>query len=238
MWCSREDGPPIFVSGFASFFSYVFLTNTGFQSEEIFIHEIGHHLGLWHTHEDYFGVELVDGSNCQEAGDFICDTPADPKLSLFYEDLYSTCAYENKETDPNGDIYKPDVTNYMSYAPLECLSSFTALQNQVMNYNARWLYFTANPRCRDIEEPQSYPFPNPINQDNLYLFFKNDITHTDLNITLTTSLGQVVKNIKNYRHKELVLQVFNVADLEKGFYILSVEYIGKDLIESFKVYKE
>jgi len=180
---------------------------------------------VWHTHEDYFGVELVDGSNCQEAGDFICDTPADPKLSLFYEDLYSTCAYENKETDPNGDIYKPDVTNYMSYAPLECLSSFTALQNQVMNYNARWLYFTANPRCRDIEEPQSYPFPNPINQDNLYLFFKNDITHTDLNITLT-------------RHKELVLQVFNVADLEKGFYILSVEYIGKDLIESFKVYKE
>ncbi|HEX2616880.1 MAG TPA: hypothetical protein VHL57_05010, partial [Flavobacteriales bacterium] len=37
-------------------------------------HELGHALGLRHTHES-FPAELADGSNCTTAGDLICDTP-------------------------------------------------------------------------------------------------------------------------------------------------------------------
>jgi hypothetical protein len=44
-------------------------------------HEIGHCLDLYHTHETRFGTEAIDGSNCFTAGDLICDTPADPKLT-------------------------------------------------------------------------------------------------------------------------------------------------------------
>jgi hypothetical protein len=46
-------------------------------------HEIGHVLGLYHTHEKRFGVEAYVGCgaaspHCGQAGDLVCDTPADP----------------------------------------------------------------------------------------------------------------------------------------------------------------
>ena len=47
-------------------------------------HEMGHFFGLLHTHGYSNTVktdEFVDGSNCNEAGDYFCDTPADPRLS-------------------------------------------------------------------------------------------------------------------------------------------------------------
>jgi hypothetical protein len=43
-------------------------------------HEMGHFLGLMHTHEDSFGKEHVDGTNCSTTGDLLCDTKADPKI--------------------------------------------------------------------------------------------------------------------------------------------------------------
>ena len=49
-----------------------------------FTHELGHHFGVEHTHGPINGIltsELVSGANCNSAGDYICDTPADPQLS-------------------------------------------------------------------------------------------------------------------------------------------------------------
>lgn len=97
-------------------------------------HEVGHHYSLAHTHNiDNNVLELVDGSNCQTAGDYICDTPADPYLnsSNFNNDA-NPCTYFGTELDPNGDAYNPLTNNIMSSADHECRSSFTTEQYAVM----------------------------------------------------------------------------------------------------------
>ncbi len=109
----------------------VYLRGSG--SAQIAAHEVGHVLGLMHTHDSIFGAELVDGSNCATAGDFICDTPADPNLGLAGMVEYGTCNYIGTATDANGDAYTPSTTNIMNYAPC-VLSTFTQGQAQVMQY--------------------------------------------------------------------------------------------------------
>lgn len=80
-------------------------------------HEIGHYLGLYHTDEDFTdedgNVELVNGSNCEIAGDRICDTPASPGLND-RNIAEPTCDYVGTETDANGDRYNPDTFNFMT----------------------------------------------------------------------------------------------------------------------------
>ena len=93
-------------------------------------HEMGHCLGLYHTHETAFGDERVDGSNCGGAGDLLCDTPADPGLS---GNVDAMCNYNGTATDSNGDSYNPDVTNTMSYAPFSCRGLFTQDQEDRMH---------------------------------------------------------------------------------------------------------
>ncbi|MDT0559437.1 T9SS type A sorting domain-containing protein [Ichthyenterobacterium sp. W332] len=83
-------------------------------------HEIGHFFGLLHTHGPSNSVltdELVDGSNCSTAGDFICDTPADPKLSGM---VNGACNYTGNANDANGDDFEPDTSNIMSYSTWAC----------------------------------------------------------------------------------------------------------------------
>ncbi|MBK6776644.1 MAG: hypothetical protein IPG74_12700, partial [Flavobacteriales bacterium] len=109
----------------------VYLRGSG--SAQIAAHEVAHALGLMHTHDAIFGAELVDGSNCTTAGDFICDTPADPNLGQAGMIEYGTCNYIGTLTDANGDAYTPSTTNIMSYAPC-VLSTFTQGQAQVMQY--------------------------------------------------------------------------------------------------------
>jgi hypothetical protein len=89
-------------------------------------HELGHSFGLAHTHQDSnYSVEsereLVQRTNCTSKGDQICDTPADP-----YDRPGATqqnCQYTGTITDANGDLYKPLLTNTMSY--WQCGDSFT-----------------------------------------------------------------------------------------------------------------
>lgn len=78
-------------------------------------HEVGHCLGLYHTHKGTYKnesgePELVDGSNSHIAGDFIVDTPADP--NIWVDDFYAG----GDLTDANGDLYSPDPLNLMSYS--------------------------------------------------------------------------------------------------------------------------
>jgi hypothetical protein len=89
-----------------------------------YAHEIGHYFDLFHTHETAFGEEFVDGSNCFDAGDLLCDTPADPVLTSATVDS-ETCEYVGDEVDSNGDPYDPDPRQYMSYSLKHCRDAFS-----------------------------------------------------------------------------------------------------------------
>ncbi|MGE0020104.1 MAG: M43 family zinc metalloprotease [Draconibacterium sp.] len=95
-------------------------------------HEMGHCLGLYHTHHGTVNEgggdinqcpELVDGSNSIVCGDYVQDTPADPN-----QWSSSSCAYTGTGTDANGEQYSPDASNLMSYAYNPCRNLFSELQ--------------------------------------------------------------------------------------------------------------
>lgn len=91
------------------------IKNGNYANSSTLIHEVGHCLGLYHTHHgtsaNEGGVaELVDGSNSAIAGDYITDTPADPCKWSWMEN------YNGVGVDANGDTYQPDPKNIMSYS--------------------------------------------------------------------------------------------------------------------------
>ncbi len=103
---------------------------------KVFIHEMGHYMGLYHTHgktNNGTTDELVNGSNCLTAGDDVCDTPADPNLLT---STNSSCVYLGTLRDLNNQVYVPDVHNHMSYAPKSCRNHFSIGQMNRMAYTA------------------------------------------------------------------------------------------------------
>jgi Pregnancy-associated plasma protein-A len=99
------------------------------NSTSTIAHEIGHCLGLYHTHETFFAVEQINGSNSTIAGDKISDTPADPDLF----GRVSSCVYTSTTTQ-NGILFSPDVRNVMSNSGNTCRDRFSPMQVNAM-YN-------------------------------------------------------------------------------------------------------
>jgi len=97
---------------------------------QVIIHEIGHYFGLYHTHEPIdnpsdlaSGNECPDGSNCCTAGDFICDTDADPGYS---HAINNGCGTRNGcDVDVSGCVSGCG-DNY---------SAFPNTMNNIMSYN-------------------------------------------------------------------------------------------------------
>ena len=88
-------------------------------------HELGHYFALYHTHgKTNTGTtdELVNGSNCSDTGDDVCDTPADPNLS---GNVDNACSYTGNATDANNDAFAPDPLNIMSYSLQSCRTRFS-----------------------------------------------------------------------------------------------------------------
>ena len=92
-------------------------------------HEMGHFFALSHTHGNSNGTlttELVDGTNCNNSGDFICDTPADPQLGG--SNVSNSCLYTGTDIDANGQPFNPDPLNIMSYSRKACRVQFSPQQ--------------------------------------------------------------------------------------------------------------
>lgn len=99
-------------------------------------HEMGHSLGLYHTHKgtckltngDSGTPEFVDGSNGDIAGDYMRDTPADPCV-------WNGGKYVGTGKDAHGQSYTPDPLNIMSYS--EVGTRFSQLQIKKMHATLR-----------------------------------------------------------------------------------------------------
>lgn len=106
-------------------------------------------------------IELHDRSNCNTAGDRICDTPEDYNLGLFWQ---NDCAENNSVRDINGDVIKPMTNNFMSYYSDCPTYQFSQTQKNLMNTDfftfQRAYIRTGNvPNTTPVTEPVSYIFP-------------------------------------------------------------------------------
>ena len=152
----------------------------GLLTSTTLTHEMGHYFGLLHTHgSSNCGSaanatnELVDGSNCQTAGDYVCDTPADPGLlgagcSAFQVD--ASCNYIGTARDSRGMAFSPDVNNIMSYSRSSCRTRLSA--GQYSRINATFKQYRTYLTCSDSTRVPETPYlamespmflqPNPV----------------------------------------------------------------------------
>ncbi len=127
--------------------NHIMMANSCATNGSTLSHEVGHFYALYHTHgKSNTGTtdELVDGSNCANFGDDVCDTPADPNLSGL---VTSSCVYTGTATDANGDTYVPDPNNIMSYSRKACRTLFSAGQYARINSTAVNSSFRNNYSC-------------------------------------------------------------------------------------------
>lgn len=149
----------------------VALRNSTLENLSTITHEFGHFFGLPHTHNDFGSNnnEFVDGSNCHIAGDFFCDTPADPKLD-FIQDVNESCIYTGGKTDENGDPYNPATDLIMSYARHRCRTRFSQEQLNSINYWANQSVRTCFSHMTVLENT-NITSNQTINND--FIFLKN-----------------------------------------------------------------
>lgn len=121
----------------------IIITVDAIYDQSTLAHEMGHFFGLLHTHgeDGQLEKEYVDRRNCSTAGDYICDTPADPNLNVYPTmvrcDGDSSVYTDIGLKDLVGKPYRPMVNNIMSYAPASCRNAFTFGQFYTMMDNAR-----------------------------------------------------------------------------------------------------
>ncbi|CAL2075268.1 conserved hypothetical protein [Tenacibaculum sp. 190524A05c] len=154
-------------------------------------HEIGHYLGLFHTHtsteygNSYALAENVaregDQSNCSSTGDYLCSTPADPHNS-------------KDTTDKYGSLYIADKSNFMSYYS-DHRNSFTNEQLKIMR-NA--LEYRLNDDRYDLDGYQSQeliqaPKITHIESTSLY----NSLKWTNIESNLGYIVERANKNLGN-----------------------------------------
>lgn len=116
----------------------IIVMDDGVVNTTTLTHEMGHFFGLLHTHgmencsaASTATTELVNGSNCATAGDFVCDTPADPGLlgaGCLQSQVSEACAYIGVARDAQNQPFAPDTRNIMSYSRSACRTRLSAGQ--------------------------------------------------------------------------------------------------------------
>ena len=95
-------------------------------------------------------VERADGLDCENSGDFICDTPPD---YLSFAWVCNGNMESQIQYDPTGAEFRSDGTNFMSHSNNECRNQFSEGQVDIMRYYA--------------EETRNYLLYNQIPADSL-----------------------------------------------------------------------
>ncbi len=106
-------------------------------------------------------VELVDGSNCQNAADKICDSPPD------YLSFRWNCNNSGKSTilqkDYNNQDFYSDGSLYMSYSSDECQTRFTTAQMELMratiSYKKTFLLDVPTPQIVHVPDVSALDYP-------------------------------------------------------------------------------
>jgi len=110
------------------------------------IHEIGHYLGLFHTHVDGpFDCNIDNDVNAP--GPFLVnDTPIQPDPTF-------GCPTGCIDDPGCAGITNEPTANFMAYTDDACMSMFTEDQAAVMNFWARELFDPMASVCRAIQDP-------------------------------------------------------------------------------------
>jgi len=217
----KENGEVI--CGYAYNFNIktrAFVQNDCADNGSTFTHELGHSFSLLHTHSTSNGEELANGSNCSTAGDLLCDTPADPKLSN--DNVNDNCEYIGTTLDNQQNPYNPSTDNLMSYSPKECRTQFT--ENQITQMEAFYLAEGAFLECGEPATSTNNSalfsainiFPNP---SNASLFIEN--IFDDSKLEIWNSNGQLITSFSNITNT-FSLEIIEFKNFQKGIYYIKI----------------
>lgn len=162
-------------------------------------HEIGHCLGLLHTFETAKGTENVtrDKNNscfdCEDDGDYLCDTPADPnkrtingKEVTVRDHIDGNCNYVGVFFDNCNEGYRTDISNVMAYSLWRCVTKFTQGQGARMRAHLK-----DESILEKIQAKPTELIVNPV------LFIGGNAIYTSRLSLIITSPGFVISNGAN-----------------------------------------
>ncbi|WP_338392766.1 zinc-dependent metalloprotease [Fulvitalea axinellae] len=197
----------------------------GSPTKNTLAHELGHYFGLFHTHETSKGKELVNGSNCSEAGDFVCDTPADPKLG-YANTSNGQCIYNGEDLDELGQAYNPDVNNIMSYSPYWCRKSFTP--NQLERMEAVFTQYRAEQVSHVVKRilgsgnlgTEARVSPNPVVGNRLRIVKPGGLPRSLAQVIDASGHEVCTFEAEGNSHEE------DISYLAPGIYVLRLKRLG------------
>jgi len=200
---------------------YVFIAASCATNGSTFAHELGHYFGLPHTHSKWQNVgELVNGSNCTNAGDKFCDTPADPDLT---NRVNSSCVYTGTVKDANNQSYIPNTHMMMSYSVIACRNVFSSQQYAMMNtiyLNYRNYLNCGTTSIIATDETTNIDiYPNPANNSFSISLAENDRA----NIKVFTIEGKEVYSKNTLAKGDLI----DVSAFNSGYYFVQIQHKDK-----------
>ncbi len=184
-------------------------------------HELGHSFSLLHTHSTSNGYEHANGTNCSIAGDLLCDTPADPKLSN--STVNTSCEYTGAELDNQQNPYLPDTENIMSYSRKSCRIHFSPKQLLQMEdfYLVEGGFLECDPEAtptNNLSEADPIEvYPNP---SDATIFIKN--VPSGVNLELIDLQGKRIWETQ----VEDATSIFEIAlfqNLARGIYFVKIK---------------
>jgi len=108
--CQKGHG----FTGVGSSISSIVIGKDDLLDAKVIVHEMGHFFNLQHTHHN-LGMDKAVEEECDQQGDYICDTPVDPGAGVYSAMVNYTSCEMFGAFDKNGVEYKPTINNFMSY---------------------------------------------------------------------------------------------------------------------------